>query len=245
MGNSNRILDRISVILVQPQMGENIGAAARIMSNFGLSDLRIVAPRDGWPNPKALETARNAAFIIEAARIYPSLREAAADLQHLFASTARPREMIKPCLAPHDAAEACLALTVEGIKAGLVFGPERSGLTNEDVAYCDTVVTIPVSETHASLNLAQAVAILCYECFALQAGKSSNIGTGEVPLATRAEVTGFFDHLETALDRADYFKVPEKRGRMLINIQNMFLRARLTDQDVRTLRGILTSLEKR
>lgn len=233
----------LSIILVQPQMGENIGAAARILSNFGLRDLRIVAPRDGWPNPKAEETARNAKFIIDEAKVFPTFQEAMADLHYLFAVTARPRDMVKPYLTPKETAAECYKHIQNQSRCGLVFGPERSGLTNGEVALCDAVVTIPVDPEHASLNLAQAVAILCYECYC---ANTTNTPPLQKPLstATREEINGLFSHLETTLDQANFFKAPEKRERMLINIQNMFLRAELTDQDVRTLRGILTSLSK-
>lgn len=234
------------IILVQPQMGENIGATARIMSNFDLDDLRIVAPRDGWPNPKADETARNGKFIVDKARIFPSLQEAAADLNQLYAATARPRDMVKPAITPRETAKACQSHIANGSKCGFVFGPERSGLTNQDVAFCDVVVTVPVSETNASLNLGQAVAILSYEWFALQeSGLQPKSELDYAQKASKSEISGFFEHLTNVLDKADYFKVPEKRERMLLNIQNMFLRADMTDQDVRTLRGILTILAGR
>ena len=234
-----------AIILINPQMGENIGAAARIMANFGLRDLRIVAPRDGWPNPRALEMARNAKDIVESARIFDTTEEAVEDLQHLYAATARPREMVKPVVTPREAATTMVKQLGVGQvgHCGFVFGPEKAGLENKDIILSDAIITIPVHPGYTSLNLAQSVAILCYEYFIAQEdGTPVELASEKVRPASKKEITGFLGHLEGLLDEKNFFKVPEKRDKMLQNINNLFIRTQLNEQDVRTLRGILTAL---
>lgn len=226
-----------AMIMVRPQMGENIGAAARVMKNFGLSDLRIVSPRDGWPNEKALAMSAHASDVVQAARLYDSLQDAVADLQWVAATTARERAMEKPVKTPREfyAALPC------DVKAGIVFGPERTGLENDDLAQCHLVVSMAVNPEYPSLNLAQAVAIMAYEAMATQSGFALS---AEASLASTQEVQGFFGQLEAALDEAHFWRVEEKKPAMWRNIRTIFQRAQLTVQEVRTLRGVVTALKK-
>jgi len=232
-----------AIILVEPQMGENIGAAARVMHNFGLTDLRIVAPRDGWPNDKAVAMASGAA-VIDHVRVYDTTAEAVADLHGVFAATARRRDMAKPVVAPREAIDVMRQAPADR-RFGVLFGRERSGLTNEDVVLADTVLTVPLNPAFQSLNLAQAVAIVAYECYiapAVADGPEPEIG--ERP-ATKAELMGMFEQLEASLDAAGYFDpVPAKKPSMVRNLRNIFQRAQLLEQDIRTLRGVLKALAR-
>ena len=232
------------ILLVNPQLGENIGATARAMGNFGLSELRIVAPRDGWPNPQAEAMAAHASGIIRAAMIYDTVEEATADIHLLYAATARDRYMAKKVVTPKEMAEDLHHRAASGSTCAIMFGPERTGLTNETVTLAERVVTIPVDPTCQSINLAQSVAILCYEWFAYQA----EIATTEPvsPPATHAEIQGLFTHLETDLAAKDFFKVPAKKTGMIRNIRNIFMRIEgLSGQDIRTLRGIVRCLAEK
>lgn len=243
-----------AVILVEPQLGENIGQAARAMANFGLSELRLVAPRDGWPNEKAIAGASGAFEVIENAVVYPTLRDAIADLHFLGATTARVREMVKPVSSPESAAKSFATRALTGQRCGILFGRERSGLENDELSLADELIMAPVNPAFASLNLAQAVLIIGYEWRKLTAGDTLGRGTQyERPAveglylnhslpATRGALLEFFDHIEGELSEAGFFKTDEKRASMLRNIRNMFERASLTDQEVRTLRGIVVAL---
>ncbi len=231
------------VVLVDPQLGENIGACARAMMNFNLSELRLVRPRGDWPNHKAINTASGAESILHAAKVFTTTAEATADLNRLYATTARGRDMVKPCLTPKEAAAEIRDAAAREVRCGLLFGRERSGLDNEDVVLSDAIVTVPANPVHASLNLAQAVLLIGYEWFQIAADAESVRRTrkGAVP-ATREELASLFDHLERELDQAGFLRPVEKRPRMVRNIRNIFSRASLTDQEVRTLRGIIVSL---
>ncbi|MDX2074015.1 MAG: RNA methyltransferase [Alphaproteobacteria bacterium] len=256
-------------MLIRPQMGENIGAVARAMANFGLRELRIVSPRDGWPNPAAEAMATGgAAGILQGAKIYDSNEAAFADITRAYATTARPRELEKRVLTPGEAiSEIChtgegrypchsyseLPDVDTGLrrydKVAIVFGPERTGLENDDLAWCETIVTIPTSE-HASLNIAQAAVVMAYEWFThsskFQAPSSEDtslqLATYNSPLGTLSEYDNLFRQLEAYLDAADFFKVPQKKPVMLANIKAMLLRGRFTSQEIRTVHGILRAL---
>lgn len=234
------------VILVNPQLPENIGACARAMLNCGLTELRLVAPVCGWPHPKASAMASGADVVLEGARVFPTLAAAVADLQSLFATTARPRGMAKPVLSARAAAETMRELYAAGETSGLVFGPERTGLENDDVALADWAVQVPLNPAFSSLNLAQAVLILAYEWF--QAGgakpESEMMGTRRrrSPLAGKQDLLALFEHLESELERTGFLYPLDKRPRMIRNIRTMFLRANLTEQEVRTLRGMIKTL---
>lgn len=230
-------MSRPAVILVQPQMGENIGAAARVMANFDLSDLRLVAPRDGWPNEKAEAMAADSG-VIENASVFPDLASAIADLNRVYATTARTREMIKPSLTPRETAAEIAGF---GGRAGIVFGPERSGLANEDVALADAIVSIPVG-TFKSLNLAQAVAVVAYECFA--ASGAFEVPEVDAELASKADAEALFAALEAALDERGFFFPEEKRPSMTLNLRNLIGRQALYEPDVRTLHGVIKTLTR-
>ena len=231
-----------AVILVRPQLGENIGAAARAMLNFGLTDLRLVAPRDGWPNDTARAMASGADAVIDGARVFSTLEEAAADLIWLTATTARNRDLAKDVLVPAEAASAARAHLAGGEGIGFVFGPERAGLTNDEVSLADRLVTIPANPAFASLNLAQAVLILGFAWFtSMEAPLPARRGRVSRP-ATKAELFGLFEHLETELDRAGFLFPPAKAPAMVRTIRGFLSRANFTEQDVRTLRGMVKAL---
>lgn len=230
--------NRPKIILVRPQMGENIGAVARAMSNFGLCELRIVAPRDGWPNEAAVAMASGAAPIIHAAQLYATVPEALADIQHAYATTARPRDVEKRVVTPK---EAVCEIATSGEQVAFVFGPERTGLENDDLSWCRTIVTIPTAE-NASLNLAQSAVLMGYEWWQ-QAGKGLDVSPSEA--ATTEQYEQFFTRLESSLDESDFFKVPAKKAGMMLNLKAMFLRAGHTEQELRTLHGILSALSGR
>lgn len=243
------------VVLVRPQLGENIGFAARAMANFGLEELRLVDPRDGWPNDKALAAAAVAAPVVERATVYPDIEAALADLNFVLATTARPREMVKPVLSPETAARELIASGARGERSGILFGPERSGLDNDTIALADAVVIAPVSAEFASLSLPQAVLVVAYEWLKAQSAApalgratqfdgpaTEGLDLAATRKATRAELHGLFAHLEGELDSAGFLHPPEKRPSMVRNIRNMFHRMGATEQDVRTWRGIVAAL---
>lgn len=233
-------MQKPAIILVNPQLGENIGAAARVMLNFGLDDLRLISPRDGWPNQSAVDTAKSAVKVIENAKVFSSLKDACHDITELYATTARPRDMVKNVVTPRKCAE---NIRKAGGRSAIMFGPERSGLSNDDIVLADSICTIPVSDEYTSLNLAQAVSIISYEWFTF-ADKTpeEEFDIGDLAFATKEEIAGFLSHLESELDKTDFFKIPDKKPKMLRNLSNLFIRARLTDQDVRSLRGVIRSL---
>jgi tRNA/rRNA methyltransferase len=255
-GAASRPAEPPAVILVEPQLGENIGQAARAMANFGLTELRLVAPRDGWPNEKALAAASGAAAeaIVARAGLFPTLAAAIADLNFVGAATARIREMVKPILTPESAVETFAARAGRGERCGVLFGRERTGLENDEVSLADALIMAPVNPAFASLNLAQAVLLVGYEWRKRMAGESlgratdydgparEGLYTNKCIPATRGELLDFFGHIESELTVADFFKTDEKRASMVRNIRNMFLRASLTGQEVRTLRGMIVAL---
>ena len=234
------------VVLVSPQMGENIGAAARAMANCGLAELRLVNPRDGWPNLKADASASGATHITGAAQVYASTAEAVADLAYVIASTARPRDLVKPVLTPESAASELRTRTAGGIRAGLLFGAERTGLVNEDIALADAIATVPLNPEFTSLNLGQAVLLFGYEWYKLQVTTPAQQldWNGSAP-ATKAELVNCFEHLEEELDHGGYFKNPKMRPTMVANLRAMLQRARLSEQEVRTLHGVIVALTGR
>ena len=232
-----------AVILVEPQMGENIGAAARAMYNFGLTDLRLVRPREGWPNGRAVAMASGATPVIDAARVFASTEEAVADLSWVGATTARLRDMSKTVMDASRAAIAMREHEPEGRGVGIMFGPERSGLDNDDVARANVLITFPVNPAFASLNLGQAVLLVGYEWF--KATAADGWQPRERPqIAKRKELDALFAHLESELDLARFLEPPEKRPSMVRNIRDMLLRADLSEQEVRTWRGIVKALSE-
>jgi tRNA/rRNA methyltransferase len=233
-----------AVILIEPQLAENIGAAARAMANFGLSDLRLAAPRDGWPQSRAWASASGADWVLDGARVFDNAQAAIADLRFVMATTARPREVELPVMTPREAAQVLRAGVAQGWRVGLVFGGERAGLTTDDVSLCHAIVTAPVDPRFRSLNLAQAVAILAYEWRASEGGPVSALFTGAGAPADQAAMAGLFAHLERELDAAGFFHPPEKRASMVRNLRSPLLRARFTAQEARTFRGVVSALSK-
>ena len=242
------------VILVNPQLGQNIGTAARAMANFGLSRLRLVEPRDGWPSEWAIKAASGANWILDGVEVFDSLKEAIADLTHVYATTARPRGMTKTVITPFDAGVDMRARAGRGEKLGILFGRERWGLNNEEVSLADVIITAPVNPRFASINIAQAVLLVAYEWYRHEAGTRVGMETDEAPAltpglkmpdsrpATKAELIGMFEHLEADLDAAGFFRSPDMRPTIVRNLRNMFARAELSEQEVRTLRGIIRAL---
>jgi tRNA/rRNA methyltransferase len=246
-----------AIILVKPQLGENIGFAARAMANFGLTDLRLVAPRDGWPSDKAHAAAAGAASLVDQAKIYPNVEAAIGELNFVLAATARPREMVKAVLSPESAAAELKAKGARGERTGILFGPERSGLDNDTIALADAILTAPVNPDFASLSLPQAVLLFSYEWLKGEScspplGRATEfdgpaqegIAFRDSRPATREELFGLFAHLEAELDRTGFLYPAEKRPSMVRNIRNMFHRMGASEQDVRTWRGIVAALTR-
>ncbi len=232
-----------AIILVEPQLGENIGTAARAMFNCGLTDLRLVRPRDGWPSKKAKAAASGADPVLERARLFDTLDAAIGDLQHVYATTARDRYMVKRVVTPRQAAGEMRGLIGAGQAFGILFGPERMGLLNDHLSLAETIVTVPLNPSFSSLNLAQAVLLIGYEWFtAGDATPPSVLPTGNSEPATKEELHRFFEHLEEELDRSGFLRNLEKRPSMVRNIRNLFQRAHCTEQELRTLHGVITAL---
>lgn len=231
------------IILVRPQLGENIGLVARAMGNFAVDELRLVAPRDGWPNPAARAPASGADWILDNAKVYATVNDAVADLHHVYATTARNRGMIQAIATPHHAAEMMQGQIAEGKRIGILFGAEATGLHNDELVRANTMITIPCNPEFSSFNLSQAVLLLCYEWFRSASDvPAMTIAAGEAVPATQDEIEGMLAHLEQELTLSGFLRPPEKAGNMMNNIRSLFLRMPLLDQDVRTLRGIFKSL---
>jgi len=230
------------IVLVEPQLGQNIGMAARAMGNFALSRLRIVNPRDGWPNIAAQRAAAGADQILEQAQLFDTVEQAVADLTLLFATTARAHDQAKPVVAPVDAAAEIVAHVGAGGGAGILFGRERYGLQNEEVALANRIITFPVNPGFASLNLAQAVLLIGYEWFTARTEPRPEImHRGHSRPATKEELLRFFDHFEEALVESGFLRHPDKRPSMTRNLRNLFQRAACTEQELRTLHGVITA----
>jgi tRNA/rRNA methyltransferase len=231
------------IILVEPQMGENIGAAARAMLNCGLTRMRLVKPRDGWPNPKALASASGADAVIEAAEIFDTTSAAIADLNYVLATTARQRDMVKLVLTPEAAATELRGRALAGQNCGILFGPERTGLLNDDIPLADAVVTVPVNPDFASLNLAQGVLLVGYCWWRLGVGaEPRRLDTGASRPATKAELENLFARLEEGLEEGGFYTTEAQRPSMVRNMRNMLQRAEMTEQEVRTFHGVIVAL---
>jgi tRNA/rRNA methyltransferase len=231
-----------AIVLVAPQLGENIGTAARAMANCGLDDLRLVAPRDGWPSERAVAAASGADIVLDKARLYPDVPAAIADLVHVYASTARDRYMVKRELTPRHAAEEMRGYLGAGEACGILFGPERTGLVNDQIALADTVLTVPLNPAFSSLNLAQAVLIVGYEWYTARTEPRPEIlHTGHSRAANKEELLRFFDHFEEALVVSGFLRHPDKRPSLFRNLRNLFQRAQCTEQELRTLHGVITA----
>lgn len=235
-----------AIILVEPQLGENIGMVARAMANFGLSDLRLVNPRDGWPSEKARAAASRADHVIDAAQLFETVEEAVADLTYLLATTARPRDSVKTVRGPDEAGQELRSRISIGQASGILFGRERFGLSNEEVDRADEIVTFPVNPAFASLNIAQAVLLMSYEWMksGLSEGQGPRFQAPDVVPAEKQHLYRLFDHLEGMLDRAGYFFPLEKKEAMVHNLRTMLTRSGFSEPEIRALRGVLRSLER-
>ena len=236
-----------AIVLVRPQLAVNIGMCARAMANFGLSDLRLVSPREGWPRTRARRkgayaAAAGAVHLLEKATVFDSVEAAIADLNYVYATTARERGQLKRVVAPADAMPESYARTISGEKHGILFGPERTGLANEDIALADAVLTFPVNPAYASLNLAQAVLLCGYEWFNAGNHPMPFVTPVRWPAAERKSVLAFFEFLEGRLDSAGYFRPVSKRPVMQRNLRNLFHRMSMTEADVRSLWGMVVRL---
>jgi tRNA/rRNA methyltransferase len=232
------------IILNAPQLAENIGAVARVMTNFGLSELRLVNPRDGWPQERAWASASGADWPLDNAQLFTSVEDALADLQRVYATTARPRELQLPILTPRVAAAKLAEAVADGERVGLLFGAERAGLETADIALCQAVVTLPIDPRFRSLNLGQAVAINAYEWRMTVEDAAPKIFRETYPPADGAAMLGLFEHLERELDEAGFFHPPEKRPSMVQNLRSALGKAHLSVQEVRTFRGVVTALSR-
>lgn len=230
-------------ILVAPQMGENIGAAARAMWNFGLRRMRVVNPRDGWPNSRAIANASGAGGVLDEAQLYETTEAAVADLHRVYATTARPRGLTKQVLTPEAAMAEAHGLIAQGARVGFLYGPERSGLENADVVLAQAIVSVPVNPAFASLNLGQCVLLLSAE-WRRQIDRTppEQLHLPGAELALAEDVTRMLEHLEAELDAAGFFHLEHKRPTMVETLRNIFRRAPLTDRDVQTLRGVIRAL---
>lgn len=233
-------------ILVRPQLAENVGTAARAMMNCALRDMRLVDPDEDHLCSRAIAASSGAEEILYNARVFKTVPEAIADLQKVYATTGRPRDMIKPVMTGLGMAKDILKNHLGGVKCGVLFGPERTGLENDDLAYADIIVNIPLNPKHCSLNLAQAVLLTGYELFRLFDETPEHIlAMPNTEPANKEETEHLFRHLEEELEKAGYFKSVEKQPRMMRNLRNIFMRADLTSQDVRTLHGVIADLSRR
>ncbi|MCY3931834.1 MAG: RNA methyltransferase [Acidobacteria bacterium] len=236
------------IVLVGPQMGENVGAAARAMLNCGLTELRLVSPRDGWPNERAQAMATGASRdVVDRARVFATTAAAVADLHRVYATTARRRDMLKPAIGPRELAAEVRERAARGQRSGVLFGPERAGLDNDDVALASHIVHIPLSPAYSSLNLAQAVLLVAWAWFEGASGAATaprDQRSATLP-ATSAQLVNLFEHLEQELDASGFLRVAEKRGIMVRNLRSILHRAELREHEVRALHGVVSSLSGR
>ena len=228
------------IVLVRPQLGQNIGKAARAMLNFGLTELRLVAPRDGWPNPDAGPAAAGADIVLERARLFDSLAEAIADCPHVYATTVRRRGVTKPVVTPDEAAR---EIHGQQGRSAIIFGPERSGLETEDVAVARKIVTVPINPDFGSLNLAQAVILCAYEWSKQAALEQPTVTDLGVP-APQEELDGMIAQLETMLEGAGYFFPPDRAVATRLTLRNLLTKPGWNHLEVRTLRGVLSTLDR-
>ena len=225
------------MVLVSPQMGENIGAAARGMLNFGLEHMRLVAPRDGWPNPAATATASGAAKVLDKVGVFDTTQEAIGEFDYVFATTARSRDLTKPIVTPEQAMAQARAMIGAGKRVAVLFGPERAGLENSDIALANAIVSVPVNPGFASLNLAQCVLLTGYEWRRQDSEAQPMPET--VQMASQIEVEKLYDHFVERLDVAGFFFPETKAEPMRLNLRNMLSRMPLTPQDVQIFHGML------
>ncbi len=233
------------VILVRTQISENIGTAARAMMNCDLCDLRLVTPKENHLSDKALGASSGAQEILKQAKVFDSFEDAVADCNYLLATSARRRDMIKEVFTSDGGAKILRDKIAKGQKCGFVFGPERTGLTNDEIAICNGMIEIPLNPYHCSLNLAQAVLLVGYEWF--KSGdntKEQQFFTNNTQIATKESLLAFFKHLEKELDECGNLRLGDKRPRMVRNLRNIFQRSNLTEQEIKTLHGVVADLVK-
>lgn len=231
------------IILVNPQLAENVGMTARAMMNCGLANLRLVSPRENHLSDKAISASSGAEEILHNAKIFETLEQAVGDLNFIFASTARRRDMIKIIHTADSAAQTMQENIAQNIKCGILFGPERTGLENDDVAIADAIIEIPLNPKHCSLNLSQAVLLVGYEWYKLQINAPKvQLVTNKTNVANKETIFNFFNFIEKELDECGNFKNEEKRPRMVRNLHNIFLRSNLTEQEINTLYGVFNHL---
>ena len=235
--------NNISIILVEPQLGENIGTTARAMLNFGFEDLILVNPRDDWPNDYAIKAAAGAIKVIENTRVFKNLEDALSEFNFAFSTTIRPRDMVKPVNGLEKMAEKSYEKLEMKQKIAFIFGREKSGLTNHQISLTDEIIEIPTNKDFSSLNLAQAVILVVSELnrLGISYAKEEIVIPDSFP-ANKKDLISFFNHLERALDDSGFLKPLEKKPTMMMNIRNIFNRSNLTDQEVKTLRGVITAL---
>ena len=226
------------IVLVRPQLGQNIGKAARAMLNFGLTEMRLVAPRDGWPNPEAGPAASGADVILERARLFDSVADAVADCSQVFASTVRRRDLVMPVIEPAGMAD---RIGASEARSAILFGPERSGLETEDVALADAIVTVPINPEFGSLNLAQAVIILAYE-WSRRAGLAQPTTRDLEPVAPHGELEGLIDQLERELEAKGYFHPPSRTQATKNTLRTIFTKAGWSSREVKAIRGVVRAL---
>ncbi len=232
-----------AVILVRPQLADNIGACARAMANGGLFHLRLVAPRDGWPQPKAWRNSSGAHRILDCVTVHATVADAVSDLHRVLATCPRPRHVIKPVLTARGAAVELRAIAARRLRAGLLFGPERAGLDNDDLAQADALVRFPLNPAFLSLNLAQAVMVLAYEWWMEDEPTPLRaLMTNETRIATKTELENFLAHLTAELDDCGFLRNLPKRPGMVRNLRHFFERGEVTEQELRTLHGVVTEL---
>ena len=233
-------------VLIEPQMGENIGSAARAMWNFGLENMRLVSPRDGWPNAKAVATSSGAGRVMDNVQVTKTTAEAISDLNFVFATTARNRDLAKPVFTPEEAMKVAGEKMARGEKVGVLFGPERAGLANEDIVRANALISVPVNPAFASLNLAQCVLLLSYEWQRLSVEvEPETLELAGARMAQAIEVEKLADRFESRLDEKGFFFPKDKANSMKLILRNMFSRMPFTDADVRTLHGIVRALAER
>ena len=234
-----------AIILVRPQLGENIGMAARAMLNCGLSEMRLVAPRDGWPSERAQRAASGADVVLDEARVFDSVAEAVADLQHVVATTARTRELVQRIVTARHAASEIRGWIGAGERVGILFGPERTGLENDDIVHADTALSIPLNPQFSSLNIAQAVLLVSYEWIAsADETPVERMSEHATRLADKDELQNLFVHLERALDQSGFLRHQAMRPAMINNLRALLQRAAMTEQEVRTFHGVIKFLGK-
>ena len=233
------------IILVRPQLGENIGMAARAMLNCGLSSLRLVKPRDGWPNPKAQRAASGADVVLDKARVFDSVADAVGDLERVVATSARNRELSQRILSARRAAAEMRGWIGQGERVGILFGPERTGLENDDMVHADTVLSIPLNPQFSSLNVAQAVLLVAYEWAAAGEGTpAERMSDHSTRPATKDELVNLFAHLERALDESGFLRNKAMRPAMVNNLRALLQRSAMTEQEVRSFHGVIKYLAK-